>query len=77
MEWLRQSSIALDQLINAFIFFGYADETLSARCYREHRKLPMKIINAIFFLQDNHCKTSFENEQFRKHLPIEYRKAKD
>lgn len=54
--------------------FGYADETLSARAYRlrEESVLPYKLINALFFWQDDHCKQAYYSEVFNKQLPAEY-----
>lgn len=68
-----QILIAFDQLINALLW-GYADETLSARAYRhaeikKDRQWPMKLINGLFFWQDNHCKQAYMSEIERAHLP--------
>lgn len=70
-----QILVALDQLINTFIG-GYADETLSSRAHR--RRLRGKggvawVIDHIFFLQDEHCKASYESELERAQLPVEFR----
>lgn len=52
-----QLGIALDQLINVFPCFGYADETLSARAYRGHKngkvlaRFFMPIIDVLFAWQ--------------------------
>lgn len=71
-EYFFQVSLAFDQLLNA-LFGGWADETLSARAYRlsieRNRYWPKRIINAIFFWQDNHCKEAYESELERTHLP--------
>jgi hypothetical protein len=76
---LRQTLIAIDQLINA-LAGGWADETLSARAWRMRTKSrrwagAVRIIDAIFFLEHNHCRASYESEQQRCHLPPEYRPA--
>ena len=58
----EQVFIAADQLLNALIppldgTVSYADETLSARCYRAHRdgkimgKMFMPLIDLLFFWQ--------------------------
>lgn len=71
-----QILIALDQFVNTLLC-GYADETLSSRSYRLYTsgklKWPMKVINVIFFWQDNHCKESYESEMKRSQLPPEMR----
>lgn len=84
-EWGMQVFLALDQLCNALIppidgTVGYADETLSARCYRAHRdekimdKLFMPLIDLLFFWQGpGHCKNAYIKEFERKNYPDEYR----
>ena len=83
----EQLFIAADQLANALIppidgTVGYADETLSARCYRAHRdgkimgKLFMPVIDLLFFWQGpGHCKNAYIKEFDRKNYPSEYRGA--
>lgn len=67
-----QVLIAVDQLINTLLG-GLADETLSSRAYRHSRdgsrKWPEKLINTLFFWQKDHCKTAYESELNRNHLP--------
>ena len=81
----EQVFIAFDQLANALIppidgTVSYADETLSARCYRAHRdgkifgKLFMMPIDLLFFWQGHdHCKQAYIKEFERKNYPDEYR----
>lgn len=76
---MTQFLIAFDQLVNTVIYikgdgWGYADETLSARAYRlrDLSSLPYKLINALFFWQDDHCKQAYYSEVFNKQLPAEY-----
>ena len=75
---MKQVAIAIDQLLNA-IFGGYADETLSARVYRNRNRswwwaMWLKIIDCIFFWQKAHCFESHNSELNRLHLPKNYRK---
>lgn len=77
---MTQFLIAFDQLMNTLVYvkgdgFGMADETLSARAYRlrELSSLPYKLINGLFFWQDDHCKEAYESEQLNKQLPLHYR----
>ena len=84
-DWGGQVFLALDQLANALIppidgAIGYADETLSARCYRAHRdgkilgKLFMPPIDLLFFWQGpGHCRNAYIKEFERKNYPDEYR----
>ena len=85
-EWGVQIFLALDQLANVLPppidgTVGYADETLSARCYRAHRdgkvmgKLFMPPIDWFFGLWQgpDHCKNAYIKEFERKNYPEEYR----
>lgn len=81
MNWLKQSAIAFDQFLNALLFAGFADETLSARAHRRAVEgdsyfwsFAEIIIDLIFFWQvnPNHCEGSYQAELKRKHLPREY-----
>ena len=80
----EQIFIAVDQLANALIppldgTVSYADETLSARCYRAHRdrkvfgRLFMRPINLLFWWQGpDHCRNAYIKEFARKNYPTEY-----
>ena len=84
-DYFVQVFLALDQLANALIppidgTIGYADETLSARCYRAHRdgkifgRIFMPPIDLLFFWQGpNHCKNAYLKEFDRQNYPSEYR----
>jgi len=75
----RQVLIAVDQLVNALLFRGYADETLSARAYRNSAQgIPRwvrarRAIDAIFFWEKQHCRLAYESEVARLHMPPAYR----
>ena len=83
-EYGVQCFIAFDQLVNALIppldgTVSYADETLSARCYRAHRdgkimgRVLMPVIDLLFFWQGpGHCKNAYIKEFSRKNYPDEY-----
>ena len=76
-NYLHQLSITVDQLANALLA-GYADETLSARAYRmsslkKHWSIVKKLINGMFFWQENHCRSAYRAEQLKRHLPEHYR----
>jgi len=71
---MKQFAIAMDQLVNTF-FGGMADETISARVYRNQWTLAEKFINLIFWDKE-HCKTAYENEIKRSQLPKEYSNGK-
>lgn len=71
-----QVLIALDQLANTLLA-GFADETISSRAYRAFvdgkTRWPMRLIDALFFWQEAHCKESYLSELARTQLPPEMR----
>lgn len=72
---IRQILIAIDQLINA-VFGGWADETLSARCWRCRYIQPFKTLQPVIdrlFFDPAHCVDSYLSERKRSQLPPEYR----
>lgn len=78
-----QAAIAFDQfagtIVGLFLHNGaWADETLSARAWREGETSGgwrefRSFVDTIFFWQDDHCKTAYESEQVRAHMPEVYR----
>ena len=76
LNW-KQILMAFDQLVNTF-FAGWADETLSARCWRTKSWFRYVIDYTLFIWQKDeqgrrHCEQSYEHEIDRKDLPEEYR----
>ena len=72
---IKQVLLALDQLANTLLG-GMADETLSARAYRTRETNPwrMRVIDSLFFWEDNHCYESWLSEVERSQLPSAYRR---
>ncbi len=76
---IKNVLIGIDQTINCVVWlkgdgFGLSDETLSARSWRlRGQSNAWKRINTIMFFDKDHCRTSYEAEKGRKHLPKEYR----
>ena len=60
---VKQILIAVDQLANTLIG-GWADETLSARAWREQWRI-RPLIDTVFFFDPDHCRASFESERLR------------
>lgn len=79
-RYFRQLFIACNQVINVLLLNGMADETISARSYRMmlqgKTRLPYLVINFIFFLEADHCKTAFDEEVYRKQYPEFYKDYK-
>ena len=77
LNYLKNTFIAFDQLLNVIFLNGYPDETLSSRFYRWYRdgiyKYPMIILDKILFFDKNHCYESYKSEELRRQLPPEFR----
>ncbi len=82
---MKQRLLAFDQLINTFVYAkadrrcGYADETLSARCWRlrnssKYWGVARKAVDMLFFFDKNHCYESYKSEILQRQLPNEYYK---
>lgn len=67
---LLQVAIAIDQLANTVIG-GMADETISARAYRNHWQVE-RFINWLF-RNPTHCRDAYISELRRRQLPDVYR----
>jgi len=58
----------LDSLFRAFsqalntILFGDSQESISARCWRKQWTIGVKIINTMFFWQNNHCRGAYSKD---------------
>ncbi|MGZ4953585.1 MAG: hypothetical protein ACXV8Q_00615 [Methylobacter sp.] len=70
----KQLLVAIDQALNCvvsvFIGGGWADETWSARCWREKRTQWIQFLN---LFENNHCQLSFNSERERMQSPPEER----
>lgn len=74
---LDQIPIAIDQLVNT-ICGGWADETISSVAWRKRQEgkwwaILRRVIDTLFFWQENHCRTAYESEKNRRQLPPELR----
>ena len=65
-DWIGGIAAWLSQGINCWILRGSPDMTVSARCYINRDKpkwaRAYRIINRVFFWQDDHCKSSFRSD---------------
>lgn len=81
MPYAYHIIIALDQLFNALLA-GEADETLSSRTHRRavlaaqpkrRWRTARRLINGLFFWQQDHCRASYESELARKHMDAHFK----
>lgn len=76
MTYGKAVLIAADQLVNAMLA-GWPDETLSSRAYRWEqngvRLWPRRVIDRLFFWEENHCYQSYISEREGRQLPPELR----
>jgi len=56
-NWITKISSVTSATVNVLLFNGHPDESLSARAWRENRPV-YKIINKIFFWEENHCRSA-------------------
>ena len=61
MEYFARIFAALSELVNAAIG-GHNNETISARAWRNRKRpgwrVAYRVINAVFFWQEDHCYSS-------------------
>lgn len=82
-HWLLQIAAAVDKVVSGlltpFSSDYWADETFSARCYRNRSKLQyllfMRIIDLIYrpFQGKNHCQNAYNKAKAGYHRPPEMR----
>ena len=76
---ILQILIAFDQFLNALLFGGWADETMSSAAWRmEYEgyfwgKVMRPVIDTIMFFDPHHCEASYQSERLRLQLPPEER----
>jgi hypothetical protein len=68
--------LGIDQLANALLG-GYADESISARAYRNRKNAfwmqAQLLIDLLFFWSPDHCERAYWAERNQSHLPPEYK----
>ena len=68
--------LGIDQLLNALLG-GYADESISARAYRQRSnpfwQQAQLLIDLLFFWSPDHCERSYWAERNHTQLPPEYK----
>lgn len=76
MTYGKAVLIAADQLMNSLLA-GWPDETLSSRAYRWERdgvrSWPRRVIDRLFFWEEEHCLQSYQSEREGRQLPPELR----
>lgn len=80
LKFIKNLLLSIDQTGNVFLM-GSADETISARSYREgelngkkYWKLMRSFVDTLFWFEKDHTKKAYEAEQARCHMPSDYRK---
>lgn len=75
-DWLLNLAVAIDQLVNVLLA-GAPDETLSSRAHRMRAKghrwwgWTAAAIDALFFLDPDHCSSAYESEKKRLQQPAD------
>jgi len=67
IEQIFRIAAWLSQGVNVILLGGSEDMTVSARCHVNQNQpkwsTTRKVLNAIFFWQEDHCKTSFAQDE--------------
>jgi hypothetical protein len=68
---IKQALISVDQMVNATFLGGWADETVSARCWRCRGDLMWGIAEDVvnFIFGADHCFKSYLSEVKRRQSP--------
>jgi hypothetical protein len=62
MAYLDNIFRCFSQTFNAVFLFGDSQESISARCWRKQWTIGIKIINTVFFWQNNHCRGAYAKD---------------
>jgi len=62
VNFFQRLLVVISQTVNALVFAGNPDETISARCYREKRVRWEGFLNSAFFWEPDHCRKSHERD---------------
>jgi hypothetical protein len=54
---------AVSQLANVVFLFGQPNESISGRCYRQSWLPAMRVINALLWWQNQHCRGAYNNDR--------------
>ncbi len=77
-RYLFQILLWVDQGLNVLLG-GWADETLSARAWRQRHKrrwaVLVRLLDWLFFWQHGHCRLAYQAEMARAHVASQYRRA--
>ncbi len=75
--WLTRVASSFSQMVNAVIFCGHQDESLSARCWREDREI-YKTIDWFFWLilgEEGHCRNAHHSDMRRAKWLIDQKRG--
>lgn len=77
-NFVKNLLLSIDQTGNVFLM-GSADETISARSYREgvihgkrHWAAMNWFVNKLFWFEPEHTRMAYEAERYRCHMPADY-----
>lgn len=62
-NYVRRVGSAISQLLNVLILFGKDEnESISGRAYREPWYFAERLINAVIFWDEQHCREAYMND---------------
>jgi hypothetical protein len=80
-RYLFNVLLAIDQLLTVPICAGEPDETMSSAAWRMEQTghfwgFMRPVIDTLFWWDADHCRTSYEAEQQRRHLSDQFNQSK-
>lgn len=76
MHFITQVGIWITQTLNVWLLFGYADESVSSRCWRlrvhhgwSQLRFVVDFVALHVFRQQGHCQAAYMAELERRQLP--------
>ena len=68
--WLIRLLDSFSQVLNVLLLNGDANESISGRAYRENWATTVKIIDAVMFLETDHCRNAYLSDLARAYAII-------
>jgi len=68
--WLIRLLDSVSQILNVLLLNGDANESISGRAYRENWAVAVRIIDAVMFLEPDHCRNAYLSDLARAYAII-------
>ena len=68
--WLIRLLDSFSQFLNVALLNGDANESISGRAYRENWAVAVRIIDAVMFLEPDHCRNAYLSDLARAYALV-------